>query len=272
MKECNNDANLLKNICLKEIPKQMVEFYNLINITPNDIRNDNLKNIEQSLIKSVNILDPGSLCENIDSAPSILACSKNLKNENNELDILESNFLIDQNLEKETDRGDENFKIGKIELEKIDNGDDNDNNMNINEIKSIEEDNNNSFNPKKTIIKKNKNHDKEKCINNMENINEKYTNTPLGKNESNNKENPYASKFINTPIGSGEINQKNFNKNPFKCSSISDESILNSIKKSSKESILVYNLNSSENNVNSINNIKDSQKPKPFSNYSIDDF
>ena len=272
MKECNNDANLLKNICLKEIPKQMVEFYNLINITPNDIRNDNLKNIEQSLIKSVNILDPGSLCENIDSAPSILACSKNLKNENNELDILESNFLIDQNLEKETDRGDENFKIGKIELEKIDNGDDNDNNMNINEIKSIEEDNNNSFNPKKTIIKKNKNHDKEKCINNMENINEKYTNTPLGKNESNNKENPYASKFINTPIGSGEINQKNFNKNPFKCSSISDKNTLNSIKKSSKESILVYNLNSSENNVNSINNIKDSQKPKPFSNYSIDDF
>ena len=80
--------------------------------------------------------------------------------------------------------------------------------------------------------------------------------------------NPYDSKFINTPKGTEE-NKQNV-KNPFKSSSNSDESTLNSIKKSSKDSILC-NLNNSENRINPNNSIRDSQQYKLYGNYSIDD-
>ena len=279
MKECNNDANLLKNICLKEVPKQMVEFYNILKTTPNDIRNKNLNNIKNSL----NILDFGSLCENIDSAPSILSSSKYINNEKSEINIFESNYLIEQNLQKPKANDNENFTVGKVELENIDNVNDNNNkinNKNDNEIKFMEEDYNNCFNPKKKINKKHKNQDDEKFTNNLENkkkLNEnkddnlKYTNTPSCEGECNNKENPYVTKFVNTPMDSGEINQNNHIniKNPFKSSSISNESTLNSIKQSNN--VLAYKLNESDNKNNPKNNIKDSQQYRQFPNYSIDD-
>ena len=275
MKECKNDPNLLKSQCLKEVPKQMVEFYNIINTTPNDIRNNNLNNIKNSL----NILDFGSLCENVDSAPSILSSSKFINNEKNELNIYESNNLIEKNLQKQNVKENEIFTVGKVELEEIDNFNDNKNNKinneNVNEIK--EEDNNNCLNPKKKIIKKSKKHDEEKFINKLENRsklvekkddNQKYTNTPLDESECNKKENPYVTKYINTPKDSGEINQNV--KNPFKSSSISEESTLNSIKQSNN--VLAYKLNESENKINQKNNIKDSQQYRPFPNYSVDDY
>jgi hypothetical protein len=273
MKECKNDPNLLKSQCLKEVPKQMVEFYNIINTTPNDIRNNNLNNIKNSL----NILDFGSLCENVDSAPSILSSSKFINNEKNELNIYESNNLIEKNLQKQNVKENEIFTVGKVELEEIDNFNDNNNinNKNVNEIK--EEDNNNCLNPKKKIIKKSKKHDEEKFINKLENRsklvekkddNQKYTNTPLDESECNKKENPYVTKYINTPKDSGEINQNV--KNPFKSSSISEESTLNSIKQSNN--VLAYKLNESENKINQKNNIKDSQQYRPFPNYSVDDY
>ena len=265
MKECKNDANILKNICLKSVPKQLVEFYSIIKTAPNDIINNNLKNIRQSMIKSINILDPGSLCENIDSAP---VCSNIIENKKSE-NILESQFLIEQNYQKPTDKGNENYKIGNIELEKID--EDN----NITEVEDIK----NSFNPKKTIVKKHNKNDNEKKIKNLEkrnelvekkedNDNETYTNQPIDKNECYNKENPYVTKYINTPKGIEETKQNV--KNPFKCSSISDQSTLNSIKESRKDSILC-NLNISENKVNPNNSIRDSKQYKGYNNYSIDD-
>ena len=287
MKECKNNANVLKDIFLKEVPKQLVEFYSLINTTPNDIRNKNLKNIRQSMIKSINILDPGSLCENIDSAP---VCSNNIENKESE-NILESQFLIEKNYQKPTDKGNENYKIENIELEKIDKDN------NIIEVEDIK----NSFNPKKTIFKKHNKDDKENKIIYLDNRNElvkkkenndneTYTNKPINKSECDNKENPYVSKFINTPKGIGETKQNLKNpydskfintpkgteenkqnvKNPFKSSSNSDESTLNSIKKSSKDSILC-NLNNSENRINPNNSIRDSQQYKLYGNYSIDD-
>ena len=278
MKECKNDANLLKNKILKEVPKQMVEFYKLINTTPNDIRNNNLNNIKNSL----NILDFGSLCENVDSAPSILSSSKYINNEKNELNIYESYNLIEKNLQKQNVKDNENFTVGKVELEEIDNDNFNENNninnKNVNEIK--EEDNNNCLNPKKNFIKKSKIHDEEKFINNLENRsklvekkddNQKYTNTPSGEGECNKKENPFVSKFINTPRDT-EINQNNSKnvKNPYKSSTISELSTLNSIKQSNN--VLAYKLNESENKNNQKNNIKDSQQFRPFPNYSIDDY
>ena len=265
MKECKNDANILKNICLKSVPKQLVEFYSIIKTTPNDIRSNNLKNIRQSMIKSINILDPGSLCENIDSAP---VCSNIIENKKSE-NILESQILIEQNYQKPTDKGNENYKIGNIELEKID--EDN----NITEAEDIK----NSFNPKKTIVKKHNKNDNEKKIKKLDkrnelvekkedDDNETYTNKPIDKNECDNKENPYITKYINTPKGIEETKQNV--KNPFKCSSISDQSTLNSIKESRKDSILC-NLNISENKVNPNNSIRDSKQYKGYNNYSIDD-
>ena len=287
MKECKNNANELINIFLKQVPKQLVEFYSLINTTPNDIRNKNLKNIRQSMIKSINVLDPGSLCENIDSAP---VCSNNIENKESE-NILESQFLIEKNYQKPTDKGNENYKIENIELEKIDKDN------NIIEVEDIK----NSFNPKKTIFKKHNKDDKENKIIYLDNRNEldkkkddndneTYTNTPINKNECGNKENPYVSTYINTPKGIKETKQNMKNpydskfintpkeieenkqnvKNPFKSSSNSDESTLNSIKKSSKDSILC-NLNNSENRINPNNSIRDSQQYKLYGNYSIDD-
>ena len=197
MKECKNNANVLKNICLKEVPKQLVEFYSLINTTPNDIRNRNLKNIKQSMIKSINILDPGSLCENIDSAP---ICLNNIENKKSE-SILESQILIEQNYQKPFDKSNENNMIGNIELEKIDKD------KNIIEMEDIK----NSVNPKKTIVKNHKKDDKEKNIINLENKNElvekkedneTYTNKPMDKNECGIKEtklnvkNPFISSSI----------------------------------------------------------------------------
>ena len=265
MKECKNDPNILKNKCLESVPKQLVEFYSIINTTPNDIINNNLKNIGQSMIKSINILDPGSLCENIDSAP---VCSNNIENKKSE-NILESQFLIEQNYQKPTDKGDENYKIGNIELEKID--EDN----NIIEVEDIK----NSFNPKKTIVKKHNKDDNEKKIKNLEkrnelvekkenNDNETYKNTPIDKYECDNRENPYVSKFTNTPNGIEETKQNM--KNPFKSSSISNQSTLNSIQQSCKDSI-ICNLNKSKNQVNPNDSIRDSQQYKRYNNYSIDD-
>ena len=232
-------------------------------------------------------MDPGRLYENIDSAS---VCSNNIENKETD-NILESQFLIEKNYQKPTDKGNENYKIENIELEKIDKDN------NIIEVEDIK----NSLNPKKTIFKKHNKDDKENKIINLENRNElvkkkenndneTYTNKPINKSECDNKENPYVSKFINTPKGIGETKQNLKNpydskfintpkgteenkqnvKNPFKSSSNSDESTLNSIKKSSKDSILC-NLNNSENRINPNNSIRDSQQYKLYGNYSIDD-
>ena len=48
MKDCNFNNDILKNRCLKDIPKQMVQYYSLNKTTPNDIKEQNLDNIKSS--------------------------------------------------------------------------------------------------------------------------------------------------------------------------------------------------------------------------------
>ena len=96
------------------------------------------------------------------------------------------------------------------------------------------------------------------------NDNETYTNTPIDKNKCDNRENPYVSKFTNTPNGIEETKQNM--KNPFKSSSISNQSTLNSIQQSCKDSI-ICNLNKSKNQVNPNDSIRDSQQYKRYNNY-----
>ena len=306
MKECKNDVHILENICLKEVPKQMVEFYKIIKTTPNDIRHNNLNNIKNSL----NILDYGSLIENDGCAPPIKDENKE-KNEINEINIYESHYLIEENYKKQNVNKDENDAFGYNESQKIennninDNNNNNNNNDNENNLNEIKE----SFRPKVKIGKRFKK-DSEKFLNNLENgskfvenknDNEQYTNTPLERKECTNKENnpygskyintpkengknnkniiknienPYDLKFINTPKKNGENNQNNSKNNPYKASAISEESTMNSIKQSCKNSALVYNLNKSQNKINQNNNIKDYQQYNPYPNipnYSIDD-
>ena len=56
MKNCNYNNEILKNKCLKEIPKQVVEFYKINNISPDDVRENKLENINKSIKKSLFII------------------------------------------------------------------------------------------------------------------------------------------------------------------------------------------------------------------------
>ena len=53
MKECNFNNEMLKNKCLKELPKQLVEYYSLTKSSPDKIRENNFESIR----KSFNILN-----------------------------------------------------------------------------------------------------------------------------------------------------------------------------------------------------------------------
>jgi len=57
MKACNFNNEILKNKCLKEIPKQVVEFYKINKTTPDDIKENKLENINKSIKKSLNIIN-----------------------------------------------------------------------------------------------------------------------------------------------------------------------------------------------------------------------
>ena len=99
MKECNFDGNILKNICLKEIPNQMVEFYKLIKTTIDDIKMQNLEKINNSL----KILDIANrLCKdnkNLDPPPPIkdLTNQDNYNDNNNNIKNKKFCSLIDYN-------------------------------------------------------------------------------------------------------------------------------------------------------------------------------
>ena len=47
MKDCNYNSDILKNKCLKDLPMQIVEYYKINKITPDNIRENNLDNIKQ---------------------------------------------------------------------------------------------------------------------------------------------------------------------------------------------------------------------------------
>ena len=92
MKECNYDENLLKNICLKEVPEQMIQFYDLSNITPQLIKEKNFKNIYNSfkiLNESYNQII--RIPMDYESAPSLININ------NKEIKITPTNKDLDNN-------------------------------------------------------------------------------------------------------------------------------------------------------------------------------
>ena len=86
MKDCNFNNDILKNKCLKDIPKQMVQYYSINNTTPKNIKEQNLDNIKNSF----KVLDTNnSLYEIEDCAPPSLmdiqqSDNKNINNEVND--------------------------------------------------------------------------------------------------------------------------------------------------------------------------------------------
>ena len=54
MKECNFNNDILKNKCLKDLPKQLVEYYSLSKTSPENVRENNFDSIKESINKIFN--------------------------------------------------------------------------------------------------------------------------------------------------------------------------------------------------------------------------
>ena len=203
MKECNMDDNILKNKCLKEIRRQMVEYYKLVNTKPEQIKKENFENIRNS-IKNLNI--DNSLRRNVpdnddddydnESAPPLI-----LPEKRESMEIFNKNKIIDNELfKKENDNNHRNLK------KSLDN-------------KSLK--NNNLLNPSCSIISRINKRRKTEVGNNT--VKKKQTNQKsIFDNIPETQEKAYTirpkedeQKFINTPEGEkGKSN--NYKNNPFR--------------------------------------------------------
>ena len=212
MKECNYQKDTLKNICLKDIPMQVVEYYKLANTTPEQIRNGNLENIKESL----KILDlENSLYQNYDNKYSVPP----LPGEEAKEEIINSIYLIENNYNNTNINNNENIKnISNIEEFCYNkNNKFNQNTKKFQNTPQGNEDNKkkniNKINPYCKIIKHSVNTlVKEKKIDSNEEDEKKLRNkTPLDNEISinyKNKENPYINKNNN--------NNSKLNKNKIK--------------------------------------------------------
>lgn len=140
MEDCNFDENILKNICLKEIPRQMVEFYKLAETTPKQIKNQKYENIKNSikLLDSINILYQN---KDEDSAPPIF---NDLPKDDNISINIPNNVNKNENIDN-NEKGEDNINK-KVKNEGIKNDNNSIYNSNINNI----------MNPRCTIRKKSK--------------------------------------------------------------------------------------------------------------------
>lgn len=164
MEECNYDENILKNICLKEIPKQMVEFYKLAETTPKQIQKQNYENIKNS-IKFLDLINILYQNKDDDSAPPILI---NLPKNNhisnnipNNLNKNQNNNIFVNNVDKYENAKDNNInkKDKNIGIKKDNNPNSNlflkkQNSIDYTQINNTNI--NNIINPRCTIRKKSK--------------------------------------------------------------------------------------------------------------------
>ena len=110
MKDCNYNNEILKNKCLKEIPRQVVEFYKINKTSPDDVKANKLENINKSIEKSINLI-------NVQNNNKVIINNDNNKNNVNPK---ESNVLK----LKENDKQNTNNEINYSQ-------DDSDNNFNL---------------------------------------------------------------------------------------------------------------------------------------------
>ena len=154
MKNCNYNNEILKNKCLKEIPKQVVEFYKINNTSPDDVRENKLENINKSIKKSLFMIQS-------------LNINKDIINDDNNKDNITPNESKVLEL-KENDKQDTNNEIK-------DSQDDSDNDFNLfrdndkalND-KIIIDNNNNNGNIINDNLNKNNNVQIAKCENKKE--------------------------------------------------------------------------------------------------------
>ena len=222
MKECNYDDNLLKDKCLTSLPRHMIEYYKLVEITPEQIKEHKLINIEKSILNLNKYIDQD---DDTLSAPPLIAMegkndilhSKtmdgNKANINNDFgNIYEKptidvdNNITNNDLSNKKTKLYQNITPGK--------GGDNEN-VNINQL-----------NPP-CNVKKSKTipMDNIKINNPFAQEDKKYVNTPKDvegdlNNNNKNLNNPFAQedkKYVNTPKDiEGDLNNNNKNlKNPF---------------------------------------------------------
>jgi len=210
MKDCNYNNEILKNKCLKEIPKQVVEFYKINKTSPDDVKEKKLENINKSIEKSLNII--------------------NAQNNNK---VIINNDNIKDNVVPKTSKVlnlKENYKQNTNNNEIKDSKDDSDNNFNLfkdsdkalnNKIRINNNNNDNIINDNlnKNKIDQNTKHKNKK----KERVNEIQLDSDIFSNDLNNispndillKE----SNFVNrTPQNTEDEKQNQINKleNPFR--------------------------------------------------------
>lgn len=133
MKECDFNEDKLKNECLKEVPKQLLEFYKLTNTSPEKIKQNDLEDIKNyiTIIEDKNKLNKDDNNDDNCAPPLILP-------------EIEKEVFISQNAEEANEL---NFMCGRInnknEKERINKN--SELNRSIKLFKKPQEINNNSF-------------------------------------------------------------------------------------------------------------------------------
>ena len=137
MKDCNFNNDILKNKCLKDIPKQIVQYYSINQTTPNNFKENNLDNIKNSF----KVLDTkNSLYEVDDCPPPSLI---DIQQSESKINIEDINININDN--NNNNINDNN--INNINDNNINNINDNNiNNINDNNINNINDNNNDNNN------------------------------------------------------------------------------------------------------------------------------
>ncbi len=218
MKECNYDDNLLKDKCLTSLPRHMIEYYKLVETTPDQIKEHKLTNIEKGILNLNKYIEEDD--DTLSAPPLIVMEGKNdiLRSKTMDGNKANINNDFDNMYEKPTINNDNNITNNDLSNKKtklyqnITPGKDGDN-VNINQLNppcNIKKSKTTPINE----IKINNNNLKDKKLINTPGYqnNNVYKNTPLS--------NPFAQedkKYVNTP-NDVEGNLNNNNKklnNPF---------------------------------------------------------
>ena len=251
MKDCDLNNDILKNKCLKDIPKQIVQYYSINKTTPNNVKEKNLDNIE------VNASPPPSILDIKQSENNINIEDNNNNNNNNNNKIKNDNNDDNNNISNEGNNNNNYLyeRPGHINYYNINN--DNDNYYQKN--KEIYKSNIyiNSTPGKDEDIKSNNNNDRKNPYQKEENKN--YNNNKINQIIINKKDDDIRidnntpkkpeKKMVNeTPKGQNmEKNQHNRINNQYAKKINDDEEDIKEEEKNNK-------------NINNINNIKEEAK------------
>ena len=213
MKDCNFLNDILKNKCLKEIPKQIPEFYVNSVTTPDDIKSKNMENIKNSFrileSKTSIYVDNTNEC----APPSLLEISGqgNIINNNNENENKFNNIQSNENESNKQFNEDKknNINVNNFDINNNHKNNENIDNFNINNIiNDKKNENNNVFYEKPRYNgNTNINYNINNTNNNMNNINN------INNLNNNNINNLNNDNIINNNLNNNNIINNNLNNN-----------------------------------------------------------